>query len=188
MTQHNPYGQPGYAAPPAPDPKAEKKARKAARPWYKKKRFILPLILLAIIIVASLAGGGGGDDTDPAPAAPQVSQAPDATQEAPAEEAVVVSAQQMIDELEGNALAAKNTYQDKRVTVTGKVSNIDASGDYFNLVGTDEFTISGIQVFIDESFADQVATFSTDQEVTVTGTVTDVGEIMGYSIDAEQIG
>lgn len=50
------------------DPKAQAKAekayRKATRPWYKKKRFILlGLIVLLIILVAATSGGGKKDDT-----------------------------------------------------------------------------------------------------------------------------
>jgi hypothetical protein len=31
-----------------------------ARPWFKKKRFILPLVGLAVIIIASNSGGSKG--------------------------------------------------------------------------------------------------------------------------------
>ncbi len=31
------------------------------RPWYKKKRFIVPLALVLVIIIAGVAGGGGDD-------------------------------------------------------------------------------------------------------------------------------
>lgn len=56
--------------PPAPpygdDPKAAAAAAKAyakaQRPWFKKKRFILPLIVVAAVALAS-AGAGGGDET-----------------------------------------------------------------------------------------------------------------------------
>jgi hypothetical protein len=41
---------------------AEKARLKAMRPWYRKKRFIIPLVLVAIILIAAVAGGGGGDD------------------------------------------------------------------------------------------------------------------------------
>lgn len=48
--------------------KGEKAYAKASRPWYKKKRFILPLgLLLLIIIVAAL--GSGDDDGSDTPAA-----------------------------------------------------------------------------------------------------------------------
>lgn len=49
-----------------PDTKADyaaAKARaKALRPWYRKKRFVLPLGLVVIIVLASLASGGNDDD------------------------------------------------------------------------------------------------------------------------------
>ena len=100
----------------------------------------------------------------------------------------MTSAQEMISLLESNALNAKNTYNDKRVTVTGFVGSIDASGDYFSLdPKPDAFILTGVQVQTDEKFLDQVASFSEGQAVTVTGTITNVGEIMGYSLEAETI-
>ena len=47
--------------------KADKAYAKARRPWYKKKRFILPLaliVLIVIIIAATTAGGGGNNTAD----------------------------------------------------------------------------------------------------------------------------
>ena len=44
--------------------KAEKAYRKAQRPFYKKKRFILPaLFLLLIVVIAATAGGGDKTST-----------------------------------------------------------------------------------------------------------------------------
>jgi hypothetical protein len=37
---------------------ADKAYRKASRPWFKKKRFLLPLIIVAIIIISSIANAG----------------------------------------------------------------------------------------------------------------------------------
>ena len=42
--------------------KAAKAYEKARRPWYKKKRFILPLILIVLIIIIAIATSGGGDN------------------------------------------------------------------------------------------------------------------------------
>jgi hypothetical protein len=44
------------------DIKAEKAREKAMRPWYKKKRFIIPLVLVVLIGIAAVAGGGGNDE------------------------------------------------------------------------------------------------------------------------------
>lgn len=45
--------------------KGAKAYAKASRPWYKKKRFIIPLLLIALIVIISIAttSGGGGDNT-----------------------------------------------------------------------------------------------------------------------------
>ena len=99
-----------------------------------------------------------------------------------------MTSRELIDELDGNALRAKTTYEDEVVTVTGYVGNIDASGKYFALdPEPDAIIFTGVTVRTDESFLDTVAGFTTGQEVTVTGTVTDVGEIMGYTVEAESI-
>lgn len=205
-----------YSGPPANETKRDGKARakgekayrKAQRPWYKKKRFLIPLILVLIIALAGAFAGGddepGNEGTTsqndpPAAADPTTEDAPAETEDAPAdteaeptsepeEQAIEVSAQEMIEVLEGNALNAKNTYEDTRVTVSGFVGSIDASGNYFSLdPEPDALIFTGIQVQTSEEFLDQVASFSAGQEVTVTGTVTDVGELIGYNIEAETI-
>ncbi len=197
---------PEWQSHPEPNPKAAAKAAKAyakaSRPAYKKKRFMVPAAIVAIAI-ASSAGGGGSDSNDatptaaegpaaaaPADAAPApAAEAPAAEAPAPAKEApIVVSAKEMIAVLEGNALKAKNTYEGKLVTVSGFVGNIDASGKYFSLdPKPDALILTGVQVQTGKKFQGQVADFSKGQAVTVTGKITDVGEVMGYSLEAETI-
>lgn len=40
------------------DVKADKARAKALRPWYKKKRFMIPLVLVVLVMIGSLGGGG----------------------------------------------------------------------------------------------------------------------------------
>ncbi len=54
--------------------KADKKAAKALRPWFKKKRFIVPLAVGAIVVAAQ-AGSGGGEGNRKAPGRDTVAQA-----------------------------------------------------------------------------------------------------------------
>jgi hypothetical protein len=175
------------------DPKAQAKAdkayAKATRPWFKKKRFIA-LGAVALLVVFNAATGDGGSEggTTDTPAAAE--SAPAAAESAPAaveEAALEVTAQKMIEDLEGNALNAAQTYEGKRVIITGKVGNIDASGDYFSLEGTADFSLTFVQIYINDDQVATVSGYTKGQDVTVTGTVTDVGEIIGYSIDAESL-
>jgi hypothetical protein len=46
------------------DAAAAKARSKAARPWFKKKRFILPLALLLLIVMVGVIGDGGDDAPD----------------------------------------------------------------------------------------------------------------------------
>lgn len=77
--------QPGPAGTTVHDnPKAAAKAAKAyakaSRPWYKKKRFIIPIVLVVLIVIATAtssgdtgptAGGGDGEDESGGSAASQ---------------------------------------------------------------------------------------------------------------------
>lgn len=44
--------------------KADKAYKKASRPWFKKKRYLLPLAVLVIVVAFQLTNGGG-DSSDP---------------------------------------------------------------------------------------------------------------------------
>lgn len=158
--------------------KAEKAFQKASRPWFKKKRF-WALGVIAIFAVASAMGGGSGSSDTSS----NQSNTQNETEVAP----VAVTAEQLLSELEANALAAKNAWKDKRVTITGTLDNIDASGDYFTLRGNNEFSFINVQVYIDDSFIDEVSAFNKGQTVKVTGVISDVGEILGYSVKAQSI-
>lgn len=70
---------------------ADKAYKKASRPWFKKKRFILPLLLILLIILISALSGGGDDPSgaaDPATSS-SADAAPSegAAEAAPSEEA-----------------------------------------------------------------------------------------------------
>jgi hypothetical protein len=87
---------------------AEKAYRKASRPWFKKKRFILPLILVAIILISSLANGGKGSNegTDSPAAAPAAGNSPAAATSAPTKAAVAAFPGAKDNDVIGNAGAA----------------------------------------------------------------------------------
>jgi len=75
---------------------ADKAYKKASRPWFKKKRFILPLLLILLIILISALNGGGDDSDNANTSTPATSSSAEAApteegatpaEEAPAEDA-----------------------------------------------------------------------------------------------------
>jgi hypothetical protein len=162
--------------------KADKVYQKASRPWFKKKRFWLLGVVGVVVVLQALGGGGDSSETSSNDSGQQ-----EQNQTTVAITPIAVTAEQLISDLKENALAAKTSWIDKYVTVTGILTNIDASGDYFVLRGDEEFEFIDVRISIDDSFVGVVSAFKMGQSVTVTGMVSGVGEIMGYDIKAQSI-
>ena len=163
--------------------------------WFLRHKILTGIGAFLLIGIIGSAVGGGSKTKDNAnnntPSATQTqspASKPAAPKPAAPKPSIVTTSKAMIAVLTGNALKAKNTYEDKQVTVTGYVGNIDASGKYFSLdPEPDAIILTGIQVQTGDKFKDQLANFTKGQKVTVTGKITNVGELMGYSLDAETI-
>lgn len=96
----------------------------------------------------------------------------------------------MVDALDKNAAAASDEYKDKYLEITGKLSNIDSDSSYISILPEDDdFALTGVQCYTngDEDIINAVKTLSTGDTITVRGKCTDVGEVMGYSLDLEEI-
>ena len=143
-----------------------------------KKWQVIGLVVLGIGVIGAFAGGG--DDTTTSESTPQEEKI----------EYKEVSLNKMSDELEDNALKAKKTYDNQYIEVTGYLSNIDSSGDYISLKRTDDkLSLYNIQCFVkDDKQLDIISEFKINDKVTVKGQVTDVGEIMGYTLDISEVG
>ncbi len=101
---------------------------------------------------------------------------------------MVVTTDKLMEDLKSNALNASNNYKGKYVEVTGKLSNIDSSGKYFGITPmNNDFAIIGVQCYITEEQKAAVSKLTIGQKVTVVGAITDVGELMGYSLRVESI-
>ncbi len=141
---------------PGMNPKAAAKAAKAyakaSRPWYKKKRFIIPLALVVIALISTAAGGGSSDDGDktandnsaaadtkstdtPTQAASDdkttKADEPKETKKAEPKKSdskkpqVSADAMAIVSEFKDNELSADQKYKGKVIAVTGKVDKID---------------------------------------------------------------
>lgn len=179
---------------PGNDPKAQAKAdkayAKAMRPWYKKKRFIIPLAVIVLAIAGSALGGGGDDvssaNDDPTSSSvePSGSEEKDTSKkEAPKEkkvEVVQVSAGDLLKEFEGNELAADSKYKGKRLQVTGVVEKIDTDlfddSKYILQIGSGgDFEITFVNCH--DIDTDSLSTVNKGDDVTVVGDFDDGGDL-----------
>jgi predicted nucleic acid-binding Zn ribbon protein len=156
------------------------------KPVYKRTWFIILFVIIALAAVGNLIGGD--DDSVADSAQPNTEDVVSNSVEATKPDPIIITVDDLVDALDENALNASNTYKKAYVQMTGKLSNIDSSGDYFSLAPlNDPYSFSTIFCSIGKEHLDQVSNFKKDQEVTVIGTITDVGEVMGYYLEVETI-
>lgn len=158
---------------------------KRRKPVYKKWWFWVLMGLATIITLAAVGGSEEGEtsgtDTPSTPSSSIVS-----------EEKVyeVVDLRKMIDELDENALKAERTYQDKYVEVVGVITNFDSDGSYISIepVNADawDFTSVTCDISNDEQL-DFLLEKSVGDKITIKGQVTSIGEILGYSIEIDEV-
>jgi hypothetical protein len=131
----------------ATDPaQAAKAEAKANRPWFKKKRFIIPIAIVALIIIGSAARGGNSSDTASTKDVSEVEVVAEETVAAetttPAPKAPEVPAEYK------NALAKAKSYSE--------LMNMSKAGIYDQLVSEygEKFSPEAAQYAIDNVQAD----------------------------------
>ena len=150
---------------------------KNPKPIYKRVWFWL------LIIVVLLSLFGGSDDSK------SKNKTADTGTQAETVEYTAVTTDELSDDLDKNAAAASDKYKGNYYAVTGKLSVIDSDCAYISLVDQyDEWSIHVIQCKVkDEEQKKIIKKLSIDQIVTVKGKITDVGELMGYYMDIDEI-
>lgn len=101
-----------------------------------------------------------------------------------------VDLQQMLDDLDANALKAEKTYQNAYVEVTGKIKNFDSDGSYISIepVNADQWNFDSVMCYIkNDEQLDYLLEKSVGDTVTIKGKVKSIGEVLGYSIDMDSV-
>ena len=95
----------------------------------------------------------------------------------------------LLNDAKNNAAKANKDYKGKYVKiVNGSVSNIESNARYITIEGSDPYTLIHVQCYPkNDQVKDAMINLSMDQRVTVYGKITDVGEIMGYSLDMDKV-
>lgn len=152
------------------------------RNWFVKHKIIT--VILALVLIGAISGGAKGSNT--ATTSSNSNTSNKTTTNSPKPSPIIVKTDTLVNALKENALNASNTYRDKYVELTGRLSNIDSSGKYISLEPiNDDFSLTNIMCYVTQEQQDIVAGLKKDALVTVVGTITDVGEVKGYSMKVE---
>ncbi|MBR2682134.1 MAG: hypothetical protein IKE22_02590 [Atopobiaceae bacterium] len=157
---------------------------------------IVGAVVVALVVLGLVFGGSGSKSdsgkTDTAETKQEQTEEA-AKQEEAAPEPEPVSYQDvdintLFETLSSNPLNAKNTYEGTPVRFTGVLKNIDASGKYFSLGNGDDYSFERIQCYIkNDDTLNAIASASMGDSITVCGTISSVGEVLGYSMDVDYI-
>ena len=155
--------------------------KKLSKPIFKKWWF---WVIIGVLIVAISGGASSGTDTSESTKNPSPS---DSSSKINYE---TVDLQKMFDELNENALKAESTYKNKNVKVTGKIRSIDSDGMYISIepVYASEWNFETMTCYLkkDEQ-RDFVMTKSKGDTVTIKGKITNVRDVLGYSLNIDEI-
>ena len=152
-----------------------------------KLKWVVLIILIGAIIgaVAGESDSKSGGSTTTATSSTASEQK---KEEATPIEYTSVSVNDMMDALNNNAMGASDKYKGKYLEITGKLTNIDASGKYIDLMADGDFEIIGVQCYIkNDDQKSKISSMSKGDTVTLKGKCTDVGEVLGYSLDITEI-
>lgn len=150
-------------------------------------------VIAAVVVVAIIGTMGGGKKDGNQTAAQNVSGAETAAEAAETTQAPIeyteYSVDEMMDDLKANAMAASDKYKGQHIRITGELSVIDSDGKYISLrPQNNEFAIVGVQCYFkSQEQKDRVKQMAKGDIVTLSGTCKSVGEVMGYTLDIDEI-
>lgn len=153
--------------------------QKTKKPIYKRWWF-----WLIIIIIICGIGASNTDTTQPTS-----SSTSSTTQAQQPIEYKKITVDDLDSALENNAAAAKDTYNNQYVEVTGRLGVIDSDLKYISIYSTtNKYSIRGINCYIkNNEQKDIVKTLNKDDTIVIKGKITSVGEVLGYSLDITEI-
>lgn len=162
------------------------------------------VIVIVVLVIISAAAGGGDKNSESQQASNSNSNASttqtsnsagesqdtketEKESEAPIEY-ISVTATELSDALSNNAMKAQNDYKEKYLEISGKLGNIDSNGKYIAIDSDNDFDLNNIQCYIKSDDQKQVIMeMSRGDSIVVKGYCKDIGEILGYQIDIDEV-
>lgn len=160
------------------------------------------IVFVALIVISAIGGGGDKKESATQTASgsnnetntsetnntDNKSESEEEQEEQKEIEYISVTATELSDALANNAMKAENDYKGKYLEVSGTLGNIDSSGKYIGIDSDKDFDFTNIQCYLktDEQ-KEIIMEMSKGDTITVKGYCKDMGEILGYQIDIEEI-
>lgn len=162
---------------------------KNKKPIYKRPWFIILIVLIVIGAIGSAGGNDNQSDTSKDTNNAVVNEKDSTQKETEEISYTAYNVSELTSDLDSNAMKATDKYKNQYVELTGRLNVIDSSGKYVSITPTDdEFAIIGVQCYIkNDDQKNAVMDMSIGDTVIVKGKITDVGEVMGYSLDIDEI-
>lgn len=162
-----------------------KKSKKCPHCGAKQGMPIWLIVIIVIVVIGVFSSSSGSSDES----SNSGSNGNSSIQTQETIEYIKVSKDDLDEALENNAAAAKDTYNKKYVELTGKLGTIDSDLKYISLMSsTDEWDLRGIHCTIKNNDQKEIIkTLAKDQEITIKGKITNVGEVLGYYLDITEI-
>lgn len=149
------------------------------------------VIVLIVIVVIAIIGGIENNSSSDSNNSQNNNTTNDTTNNNTSKpiEYIKVSKDDLDEALDNNAALARETYNGKYLEITGKLGTIDSELKYISLYSnTKEYDFVGIHCKVKNNEQKEIIkTLVKDQEITVKGKITDVGEVLGYYLDITEI-
>lgn len=99
-----------------------------------------------------------------------------------------VTVDQLFEELDDNALNAKDKYTDAYVSITGKLHAIDSDGESIGLYPLEYESLDDVHcILTDDAQRDKIKGYSSGDTITVKGRITRVDSAFPYTLDIDSI-
>ncbi len=150
---------------------------KIKKPIYKKW-WVWGIVAIVIAIIGSASGNDDSVST---------AEQTESKQEIVYE---VVDLQTMFDTLEENAMKAENEYQKKYVEFKCEITSFDSDGSYISVepVGASEWNFTTAMCYIkNDAQKDILIEKNVGDVITIKGKIKSIGEVMGYSVDINEV-
>lgn len=157
---------------------------KVKKPLYKKWWFWTLIVIIGISVANSNKEGTNTETASPQTENEVVEASPESIIYEP------VSLRVMLDDLKANAMKAEKNYQKKHIEIEGKIANFDSDGNYITVEPSDadEWNFDTVMCYIkNEAQENLLMEKNKGDVVTIQGKVKSIGELMGYSIDIDNI-